>query len=109
MKDSGCAVIIPARYASTRFPGKPLALLAGKPMIRHVYEKAAASKAAVVAVRIDIFIVFPFFNRAQSCSRHRSFRLGPALAHSLCRSNNLAFIISKNMATLRPRINYAQS
>ena len=36
MKDPKCAVIIPARYASTRFPGKPLALLAGKPMIRHV-------------------------------------------------------------------------
>lgn len=34
--------IIPARYASTRFPGKPLALLAGKPMIAHVYEKVAA-------------------------------------------------------------------
>ena len=34
--------IIPARYASTRFPGKPLVLLAGKPMIQHVYEKVAA-------------------------------------------------------------------
>lgn len=33
--------IIPARYASTRFPGKPLAPLAGKPMIQHVYERAA--------------------------------------------------------------------
>ncbi len=33
--------IIPARYASTRFPGKPLALLAGKPVIQHVYEKVA--------------------------------------------------------------------
>ena len=32
--------IIPARYASTRFPGKPLALLGGRPMIQHVYEKA---------------------------------------------------------------------
>jgi 3-deoxy-manno-octulosonate cytidylyltransferase (CMP-KDO synthetase) len=31
--------IIPARYASTRFPGKPLAKLAGKPVIQHVYEK----------------------------------------------------------------------
>lgn len=30
--------IIPARYASTRFPGKPLALLAGKPVIEHVYK-----------------------------------------------------------------------
>lgn len=34
--------IIPARYASTRFPGKPLALLGGKPVIQHVYEKVAA-------------------------------------------------------------------
>ena len=32
--------IIPARYASTRFPGKPLALLGGKPVIQHVYEQA---------------------------------------------------------------------
>ena len=34
--------IIPARYASTRFPGKPLAMLGGKPVIQHVYEKVAA-------------------------------------------------------------------
>lgn len=34
--------IIPARYASTRFPGKPLALLGSKPVIQHVYEKVAA-------------------------------------------------------------------
>lgn len=33
--------IIPARYASTRFPGKPLGMLGGKPVIQHVYEKAA--------------------------------------------------------------------
>lgn len=32
--------IIPARYASSRFPGKPLADLGGRPMIRHVYERA---------------------------------------------------------------------
>ncbi len=34
-------IIIPARHASSRFPGKPLALLAGKPLIHHVYERAA--------------------------------------------------------------------
>jgi 3-deoxy-manno-octulosonate cytidylyltransferase (CMP-KDO synthetase) len=33
--------IIPARYASTRFPGKPLALLGGKPVIQRVYEQVA--------------------------------------------------------------------
>lgn len=42
--------IIPARYASTRFPGKPLALLGEKPVIQHVYEKVAAVlEAAYVA------------------------------------------------------------
>lgn len=39
--------IIPARYASTRLPGKPLAPIAGKPMIQHVYERTA--RAAGVA------------------------------------------------------------
>ena len=33
---------IPARYPSTRFPGKPLALISGKPMIQHVYERVQA-------------------------------------------------------------------
>jgi len=33
---------IPARYQSTRFPGKPLALIGGKPMIQHVYERAVS-------------------------------------------------------------------
>jgi 3-deoxy-manno-octulosonate cytidylyltransferase (CMP-KDO synthetase) len=36
--------IIPARYASTRFPGKPLALIAGKPLIRHVVERCQQAK-----------------------------------------------------------------
>ncbi|HET6372802.1 MAG TPA: 3-deoxy-manno-octulosonate cytidylyltransferase, partial [Candidatus Polarisedimenticolia bacterium] len=36
--------IIPARYASSRFPGKPLASLSGKPMLQHVYERAARAK-----------------------------------------------------------------
>ena len=33
--------IIPARYASTRFPGKPLAMLGGKPVIQRVYEQVS--------------------------------------------------------------------
>jgi len=36
--------IIPARYASTRFPGKPLANILGKPMIQHVYERASKAQ-----------------------------------------------------------------
>lgn len=37
-------VIIPARYGSSRYPGKPLAPLLGKPLIQHVYERARASR-----------------------------------------------------------------
>ncbi|MBT5398902.1 NTP transferase domain-containing protein, partial [bacterium] len=36
--------IIPARYKSTRFPGKPLADICGKPMIWHVYQRAIKAK-----------------------------------------------------------------
>ena len=36
--------VIPARYASTRFPGKALADIAGRPMIEHVYRRAAAAR-----------------------------------------------------------------
>ena len=36
--------IIPARYASTRFPGKPLALIAGKPLIQHVVEQCQRAR-----------------------------------------------------------------
>jgi len=36
--------IIPARYASTRFPGKPLALIAGRPLIQHVVEQCRKAK-----------------------------------------------------------------
>ncbi|MGL5409710.1 MAG: 3-deoxy-manno-octulosonate cytidylyltransferase [Shewanella sp.] len=37
-------LLIPARYGSSRFPGKPLALINGKPMIQHVYERASLAK-----------------------------------------------------------------
>ncbi len=46
-------VIIPARYASTRFPGKPLAMIDNKPMVQHVYERAVESGAYHVVVATD--------------------------------------------------------
>lgn len=46
-------IIIPARYGSTRFPGKPLALLWGKTIIRHVYERAVSSEISEVYVATD--------------------------------------------------------
>ena len=51
---SRVVAIIPARYASQRFPGKPLALIGGKPMIVHVMERAArASLVESVLVATD--------------------------------------------------------
>lgn len=51
--------VIPSRYASTRFPGKPLVEIAGKTMIRRVYEQASQSKSlhAVVVATDDERIV----------------------------------------------------
>lgn len=43
--------VIPSRYGAVRFPGKPLALLAGKPMIQHVYERARK------ATRLDRLVI----------------------------------------------------
>ncbi len=40
-----CYGIIPARYGASRFPGKPLALILGKPMFLHVFERASRCKA----------------------------------------------------------------
>ena len=56
-KPGGCRpafkVVIPARHASTRLPGKPLLEIAGKPMIQRVWERAGASGAAEVIVATD--------------------------------------------------------
>jgi len=70
--------IIPSRYESTRFPGKPLADLCGKPMIQHVYERVLRAKtvsfAAVATDDERIFhTVSAFGGRAVMTSpRHRS-------------------------------------
>lgn len=52
-------VLIPARYASTRFPGKPLALLKGVPVIQHVYQNSMNSRLADdVVVATDSETIF---------------------------------------------------
>jgi 3-deoxy-manno-octulosonate cytidylyltransferase (CMP-KDO synthetase) len=61
--------IIPARFASTRFPGKPLALIAGKPLIQHVVEQCQLAKSlSEIIVATDdtrIFEVAQNFCRAE--------------------------------------------
>ena len=46
-------VIIPARYGSTRLPGKPLLDIKGQPLIRHAYETAKNSQARAIYVATD--------------------------------------------------------
>ena len=53
MRDFNVFGIIPARYASTRFPGKPLAEINGKPMVQWVYERVQSSEVHDLAVATD--------------------------------------------------------
>jgi 3-deoxy-manno-octulosonate cytidylyltransferase (CMP-KDO synthetase) len=70
--------IIPSRYQSTRFPGKPLADLCGKPMIQHVYERVIQSKTVSrAAVATDDARIFEAVQRfggqaVLTSPRHRS-------------------------------------
>src|SRR5439155_1303248 len=47
------AIVIPARYASSRLPGKPLLRATGKYLIQHVYERACQARADLVLVATD--------------------------------------------------------
>jgi 3-deoxy-manno-octulosonate cytidylyltransferase (CMP-KDO synthetase) len=61
-------VIIPARYASTRLPGKPLADLGGRPVIQHTYEQASRALDRVIVATDDqriLEVVQSFGGRAQ--------------------------------------------
>jgi 3-deoxy-manno-octulosonate cytidylyltransferase (CMP-KDO synthetase) len=53
MADSDVLIVIPARMASTRLPGKPLADIAGEPMIVHVMRRAQAAEVGAVVVATD--------------------------------------------------------
>lgn len=53
VSSTGFKVVIPARFGSTRLPGKPLLPIAGKPMIQHVFERASASAAEEILIATD--------------------------------------------------------
>lgn len=70
-------IVIPARYDSTRFPGKPLAPLKGKPVIQHVFENsrgAASAEDVIVATDSETIFerVLSFGGRAVMTSRHHA-------------------------------------
>ncbi|MCX7634195.1 MAG: 3-deoxy-manno-octulosonate cytidylyltransferase [Syntrophales bacterium] len=81
--------LIPSRFGSSRFPGKPLADLLGKPMIQHVYERAARSPlVTAVAVATDdprIYAAVTAFggHAVMTAEHHRSGtdRLNEAAQH----------------------------
>ena len=54
------AILIPARYASTRYPGKPLAMLDGVPMIKRVYDACIASNLPTYVLTDDVRIASVF-------------------------------------------------
>src|SRR5882724_7793554 len=70
--------IIPARWRSTRFPGKPLHEIAGKPLLRHVWERCRRARKldSVIIATDDIRIARAAFNWgaevAMTSPRHRS-------------------------------------
>ncbi len=65
MASTGAVGVIPARHASTRFPGKPLAPIAGRPMIQRVAERAREAK------RLDRVLVATDDERiAETCAAH---------------------------------------
>jgi 3-deoxy-manno-octulosonate cytidylyltransferase (CMP-KDO synthetase) len=83
--------IIPARYASTRFPGKPLALIAGKPLIQHVVQRCQqASTLSEVIVATDderIRQVAEAFCRVELTAAHHpsgSDRIAEVAARCAC-------------------------
>ncbi len=60
----GFKIVIPARYGAQRLPGKPLRLLAGKPLILHVCERAARAGAEEVVVATDDGRIFKVVSEA---------------------------------------------
>src|SRR5690349_5858483 len=65
MAASDVLILIPARMAATRLPGKPLADIAGEPMIVHVMRRALAAKAGAVVVATDSEAVAAAVEKAQ--------------------------------------------
>ena len=72
------AVVIPARYGSTRFPGKPLFKIAGKPLLQHVWERCGKARGitAIIVATDDMRIAEAAFDFGAEVSmtspKHRS-------------------------------------
>ena len=83
-------VVIPARYASTRLPGKPLRKLAGKAMLQHVWERAMESDAAEVVIATDDQRIADAARKfgADVCMTASSHQSGSERIAEVCRQRN---------------------
>jgi 3-deoxy-manno-octulosonate cytidylyltransferase (CMP-KDO synthetase) len=90
--------IIPSRWASTRFPGKPLHLIEGKPLLRHVWERCRRAKSldAVIIATDDMRIAKAAFawgaEVALTSARHRSGT--DRIAEVVQKAKELAYIVN---------------
>ena len=87
---SKTAIIIPARYGSTRLEGKPLLEVAGKPVIQWVYEKAQQSKLA------DIIIVATDDERIYNCVKGFGGIAEMTSADHKCGSDRIMEVVSRH-------------
>ena len=90
-------VVIPARYGSSRFPGKPIAMLGTKPIIQHVYEQAAACPAvSEVVVATDDQRIYETVQRfgGQAVLTSGDFRTGTDRIASVAQSREGRFLLN---------------
>jgi len=105
--------IIPARYASTRFPGKPLADIAGKPMIQRVYEQASKALRNVFVATDDKRIydaVIAFGGKVIMTSEHHQSGTDRCMeaAEKALNEMNLEFDVVINIQGDEPFVNPEQ-
>ena len=94
--------IIPARYASTRFPGKPLALLGGVPIIQRVYERVAGVVSDVCVATDDARIEQRRLTQEQQDDLEAHHKLGAVafvlVSFSLCDFYRIPWPVWRDMA-----------
>ena len=86
--------VIPARYASTRFPGKPLALIAGTPMIAHVWDRADAAEA------VDAVVVATDDERVAAICRERGMDVEMTSSDHVTGTDRLAEVAARRDADI---------
>src|SRR5258708_34367947 len=76
-------ILIPARMASTRLPGKPLLDIAGEPMIVHVMRRAQAARVGEVVVATDSEVIAACVEKAGGCAGMAGAGRAPRIERAL--------------------------